>query len=165
MPCVVLGRYRRYDRAAIGAWLEDCTNPDEGSGSSGVMSTGGHFQWRSRETSFARRGLSSELTSADSAPRSVEAPFPSSTSLWRPARSRAWPNVSGGSGYRPRLRGPVRPRRTCERGTPLVRPRCPPRAAAGAVAVPTQVSASRAGTRAAAEQTYCIGRVAGRRAG
>ena len=27
MPCVELGRYRRYERAAVEAWLEDCKQP------------------------------------------------------------------------------------------------------------------------------------------
>jgi excisionase family DNA binding protein len=27
MPCVVLGRYRRYERAAIEAWLAECRRP------------------------------------------------------------------------------------------------------------------------------------------
>ena len=27
MPCVQLGRYRRYDRADVQAWLENCKQP------------------------------------------------------------------------------------------------------------------------------------------
>jgi excisionase family DNA binding protein len=27
MPCVPLGRYRRYDRAKVQAWLEECSRP------------------------------------------------------------------------------------------------------------------------------------------
>lgn len=27
MPCVELGRYRRYRRAAVEAWLEECSQP------------------------------------------------------------------------------------------------------------------------------------------
>jgi excisionase family DNA binding protein len=27
IPCIVLGRYRRYDLAAVLAWLEECKRP------------------------------------------------------------------------------------------------------------------------------------------
>ena len=27
LPCIELGRYRRYDRAAVLAWLEECKRP------------------------------------------------------------------------------------------------------------------------------------------